>query len=139
MALRYPYNKVHSAFTTVGTQLLAADGYCQDACNNPVWESARIDLYSGLTQIINAIGNVRGGYCGSPYDWNILLAFEWTYLNAGGDGVEVTMDAILSAMVAAESEQIMYFVGLVDAYRQSVWNKPFNQEFFAALARGFGL
>ncbi|GAH29755.1 unnamed protein product, partial [marine sediment metagenome] len=30
-----------------------------------------------------------------------------------------------------------YFVGLVDAYRQSIWNRPFNKDFFAALARGF--
>ncbi|GAI59416.1 unnamed protein product, partial [marine sediment metagenome] len=31
----------------------------------------------------------------------------------------------------------LYFVGLVDAYRTSVWNREFNEEYFAALARGF--
>jgi len=50
---------------------------------------------------------------------------------------EVTMGAILSAMLQANPNQVRYFVGLVDAYRQSIWNQPFNEEFFAALARGF--
>ena len=50
---------------------------------------------------------------------------------------EVNLDMIINAMLSAEPAQVEYFVGLVDAYRQSIWNKPFNQEFFAALARGF--
>ena len=49
----------------------------------------------------------------------------------------LTMDDILSTMLAADPNQVRYFVGLVDAYRQSIWNKPFNVDFFAALARGF--
>lgn len=53
------------------------------------------------------------------------------------DPVPITMATILSAMVTAEPSQIQDFVGLTDAYRQSLWNKPFNKEFFAALARGF--
>ncbi len=51
--------------------------------------------------------------------------------------VEVTMDAILSVMVTASDTQLMNFIGLVDAYRQSLWNKDFNVDLFAALARGF--
>ena len=52
-------------------------------------------------------------------------------------GGEVTMDSILSIMAAATDSELMNFIGLVDAYRQSLWNKPFNAEYFAALARGF--
>jgi len=52
-------------------------------------------------------------------------------------GGEVTMDSLLSAMVTATDPQLMNFIGLVDAYRQSLWNKPFNAELFAALAKGF--
>lgn len=52
-----------------------------------------------------------------------------------GDGMD--MDMLLSAMVGAKFNQLQYFIGIVDAYRQSLWNKPFNAEFFAALARGF--
>lgn len=49
----------------------------------------------------------------------------------------VTMASILSAMYEATNTELLHFVGLVDAYRQSLWNKPFNQEFWAAIARGF--
>lgn len=51
--------------------------------------------------------------------------------------VTVDMDAILSAMLSAAFQQIEYFIGIVDAYRVSLWNEPFNAEFYAALARGF--
>ena len=50
---------------------------------------------------------------------------------------ELTMDDIINTMLTASPEQVNYFVGLVDAYRVSIWDKPFNEEFFAALARGF--
>jgi len=50
---------------------------------------------------------------------------------------EFTMGVLLSTMLIAEPSQIQGFVGITDAYRQSIWNKPFNKEFFAALARGF--
>lgn len=50
---------------------------------------------------------------------------------------DLTMDDLINAMLLADPYQVEYFVGLVDAYRQSIWNRPFNQEFFAALARGF--
>lgn len=52
---------------------------------------------------------------------------------------EVDMSAIILAMLSANPEQVEYFVGLVDAYRQSIWNRPFDKEFFATLARGFML
>ena len=50
---------------------------------------------------------------------------------------EVTMDDVLSAMITATSEQLEKFIGLVDAYRVSLWSEPFNIDFYAALARGF--
>ena len=52
---------------------------------------------------------------------------------------EIDMSAILIAMLRANPDDVMYFIGLTDAYRQSVWNRPFNEEFFAALARGFAV
>jgi len=48
-----------------------------------------------------------------------------------------SMDDILSAMVSATDEEYAKFIGLVDAYRIGLWNKPFNSEFYAALGRGF--
>ncbi len=49
----------------------------------------------------------------------------------------LTMDTLINTMLIAEPEQVKYFIGLVDAYRASLWNKPFNYEFYSALARGF--
>lgn len=54
-----------------------------------------------------------------------------------GNGAGVDMAAIINAMLEATPYQIEYFIGIVDAYRQSIWNRPFNREFYAALARGF--
>lgn len=59
------------------------------------------------------------------------------YIDAIGEPEPFTMDSLITAMLSASPDQIMYFVGLVDAYRQSIWTKPFNHEFYAALARGF--
>jgi len=66
-----------------------------------------------------------------------LLIDRCNYLEGLVEAGGVGMDDILSAMVTANPDQVRYFVGLVDAYRQSIWNKPFNEEFFAAIARGF--
>lgn len=63
-----------------------------------------------------------------------IINDEWPDVVVPAD---LTMDAILSTMLSADPYQVMYFIGLLDAYKQSVWNKPFNEEFFAALARGF--
>lgn len=50
---------------------------------------------------------------------------------------DVTMDAILSAMITADFADFQTFVGIVDGYRAALWNEPFNVEYYAALARGF--
>ena len=50
---------------------------------------------------------------------------------------EVTMRAILDEMFSASNEELLQFIALVDAYRQSLWNKPFDAEYWAAVARGF--
>lgn len=48
-----------------------------------------------------------------------------------------TMQQIINAMFLANKTQVTSFVGLMDAYRQSIWNMPFNAEMWAAVARGF--
>lgn len=52
-------------------------------------------------------------------------------------GVDVTMDAILNAMLKSDFDQLQKFIGIADAYRVAIWNAPFNADFYAALARGF--
>ena len=50
---------------------------------------------------------------------------------------EVDMSSIINAMLVATPDEITYFIGLADAFKQSTWNRPFNKQFYAALARGF--
>lgn len=58
-------------------------------------------------------------------------------IDALGVPAEVDMDAILTAMITAEYEQLQSFIGIVDAYRVALWDEWFNTEYYAALARGF--
>jgi len=77
------------------------------------------------------------GYLAYNYEpWAYEGALHW-YLTHCIAAPVFDMDAILSVMLSADPIQVEYFVGLVDAYRQSIWNRPFNQDFYAALARGF--
>lgn len=69
-------------------------------------------------------------------EFYICDAFEWIGNNLP-ETSEFDMAVLLSTMLAATPYQLEYFIGLVDAYRQSLWNKPFNAEFFGALAKGF--
>jgi len=63
--------------------------------------------------------------------------FKLTDERIEGAGGDVTMRSILDAMFTADGYELMQFVGLVDAYRQSIWNKPFDADLWAAYARGF--
>lgn len=49
----------------------------------------------------------------------------------------VDMDSILTAMTTASFEQLTSFMGITQAYKTAVWDAPFNEEYYAALARGF--
>jgi len=92
------------------------------------------DILKALHHIVSSLK--YGSFSYAPfYPYGALHYYLTTCL----DEPEIDMDMILDAMVGATPEQVMYFIGLADAYRQSVWNKPFDKEFFAALARGFAL
>jgi len=54
-----------------------------------------------------------------------------------GEPGDVDMSAIINAMLAATFDELTKFMGISDAYRAAVWDAPFNEEFYAALARGF--
>jgi len=81
---------------------------------------------------IRQMGEMWGGW--SPYDYEGPI---WWYLTNCVTGYELTMGDLLSVMLSASEDEYRYFIGLVDAYRVGLWNKPFNSEYFAALARGF--
>lgn len=113
------------------------DDYFDLAAGRSTWTAARPDI-NFVSEHVQGMGNNITAYVGGATNYlcpNILLA-----INQRIDGLSapaITMAAILSAMVAATPAEVLYFVGLVDAYRQSVWEVEFNQEYFAALAKGF--
>ncbi len=69
--------------------------------------------------------------------WQARMGFIAIRDNWPAEGGAVDMAAIINAMLLANPNEVTYFVGLTDAFRQSIWNQPYNKEFYAALARGF--
>lgn len=88
-------------------------------------------------------GRTMGFLCQFMFDFVATAADQSVFMECfywagqSGEAAEFNMDILLSTMVGASHNQLENFIGLVDAYRQSLWNKPFNVELFAALARGF--
>ena len=82
------------------------------------------------------LGAVRNnwGAGSSTLQGRLLSMFD--YLN-DSIGSSVTMSSILSAMMAATFEELTQFMGITQAFKVAVWDAPFNEEFYAALARGF--
>ena len=59
----------------------------------------------------------------------------WNYLKTHAG--TPTMGDILTAMLAAQYDELQSFIGIEDAYRSALWDQPFNAQFYAALANGF--
>lgn len=69
--------------------------------------------------------------------WNVL-SLQYIDNNAfNGGGGEVTMDAMLNAMLSSTFTQLTSWMGITQAFKVAVWDAPFNEEYYAALARGF--
>jgi len=125
------------------------------------WETSQTYIETGLTEqglglMDWAMGkdhDAIGHLCTAVY-WSLMSTralaqlaasasdqselMESIYWSASGaEPSEVTMDAVLLAMLTAQPDELKRFIGLVDAYRSALWNEPFNAAFYAALARGF--
>lgn len=115
----------------------------QDAWDIPDDHAALGIVIDWVGHLHNAVGEWVNRY--SPvyprYHLVNLLQKVDDYLTPweGMDEYELTMDKITSVMITATDDEVKYFIGLIDAYRVGLWNKPFNAEYFAALARGFAL
>jgi len=76
---------------------------------------------------------------GGDYNFcrNVRMSIYYINKYATMYSAEITMDAILTSMTAASFEQLTSFMGITQAYKTAVWDAPFNEEYYAALARGF--
>lgn len=113
--------------------------------------------YDNMTFYIGAIGasatwqELRGNTaaaCSTMRNWLLLHGRtqnptwqESSYYSAlyfaGQGGAAIAMADILSAMLAATSDELTNFIGIEQAYMAAIWNAPYNGEYYAALARGF--
>lgn len=98
------------------------------------WKNGIKQCAYGLMATLSAFDNL---FENLNYDIESSVHGECLYWAAQGNGVEVDMDAILNAMLAADFDELRMFIGIEDGFRIAVWNEPFNAEFYAALARGF--
>lgn len=105
--------------------------------NAAEYESAQYDLARCVQRIMWAFDHLFGFGSGGVQQSLLCENIYWSAQQGGA--ADVDMSAILAAMLTATQPELMSFVGITDAYRQSIWNQPFNQEYYAALARGFAL
>ena len=90
------------------------------------------DILSGLSDTNAAAGYAGYGY--SPFDYE--GPWHWYFINCLTE-YDLTLNDILAAMLTATPDQIEQFIGTVDAFRTSMWNRPFDTEYFALLAKQF--
>lgn len=100
---------------------------------NPV---SSTDAYA----LANDLYYMYGHWQNSTDDIHDMLIWCLWYINDnafnGGPGA-ITMADILAEMMSASFEELRQFMGITQAYKVAVWDAPFNEEFYAALARGF--
>ena len=124
------YLQFYSEFNNLYGDVLAAKAQCEAES----WAGLALAFGNMSVHLLN----IRSWFMGETRSIRNVMTDAIGYIDDNiGDGAEVTMDSILTAMLGAEFDELQKFVGLVDAYRVALWNAPFNADFYAALARGF--
>ena len=121
------------------TKMLTARTHLKNAAAHIAaeeWVAARVDFDNAA----DSLGDAAGSAWYTNWHSESLVA-QWRdalyWLDDNWPNGEVTMDAILNAMLLADFAQLTEWMGITDAYKIAVWNAPFNAEHYAALARGF--
>ncbi len=93
------------------------------------------DLYSSCLRLVEMGKKIMAK--NDPIGVNYAVPYFLRNFTTETSGETFTMGILLAEMFQANNGELKNFIGLNDAYRQSLWNKPFNEEFWAAIARGF--
>ena len=117
---------------TAGTHAQAAF----DGCPNPVDRTHFYRLYDAVQSIRSALTVLTNTTWPTWDTSNFYESIYWANKDASAD-YELTLFKMVNAMLDGLPPEIELFVGITDAYRQSIWNRPFNQQLFANLARSF--
>ena len=145
--MAHQYDNFNSAYNALSTAWTTAKTYHGWANTDITWAATRWSegndhaaiyfTFSGLQDVWFCL-RYLADFAEASYGYSHLMeSIYWA--NKDIPAADFTMDTLIQTMLVADPNQVEYFVGLVDAYRMSIWNRPFNQEFFAALGRGFRL
>jgi len=119
----------------------AAKNYI-DSAGDYLRSGDTIDAGTALNNAAILLGDFISHFCYyKSYIYNAAYyrkqCWEWVDDNWPAAGEAFSMDLLLTEMLAANPSQLQKFIGIVDAYRVACWDAPYNEEFYAALARGF--
>lgn len=124
---------------TARTKMLWAKTHLKNAATHIAaqeWVLARADFDS----CAESLGDAAGSAWYTNWHSESLVA-QWRdalyWIDDNWPNGEVTMDAMLNAMLNATRSQLTEWMGITDAYKVAVWDEWFNAEHYAALARGF--
>ena len=90
--------------------------------------------YIGANNMAIDMGAVRNNWGSGSSTLGGRLLSMFDYLNANIGGGEVTMATILTAMRDAKPDEMQEFIAIVDGFRVAIWDRPYNETFYASLA-----
>jgi len=126
------YNTAGMYLNTVQTFLTKTYVHIQ----NSQYDAAVYDLYVSVNNLYGAV-KYHHNYGNWGTKWHLCNELFFRAEPAGGE--ELTMTAILDAMQKAEPHQPLIFVALTEAYKSSVWNASFDENFFGDLVKKWSI
>lgn len=130
-----------AALSACNTDYRKYIGDCYDECDKADDNANEGEFKWGIRYCVYAIKALQTAIDqiidGQYFDPDVSAFFESIYWASqeGGNGVD--MDAILTAMISADRDEFIKFIGISDGYRVGMVGKPWNKDFYAALGRGF--
>lgn len=132
------YNALRSGFTSgIAKFWDATDSWFDIQAHWQAGEdhAAIYDIMIWMTFMKGCINDVWNFSWNNPDKSRTLESIYWAHTDI--DIPELNMASIIIAMYGATPSEFKDFIGIEDAYRQALWNMPFNREYYAELARGF--
>jgi len=135
--LQTKINTLVSSWNSYGAYFLNARNhlyYAGDAIAAQNWTEAKAQLYNSADDFGSAIGFML--YAVPYYYCKLIPVLQWINDN-WPTAATVDMASILLAMRGAKFDELQDFTAIEDAFRASLWNAPFNADYYAAFVRTF--
>lgn len=127
--ITFRYDTAHEWLVLAGVDY--TDAYWHWAANND--HLAIFEIIQAWSDIKNMVNNIL--------ILNTSVTPRWAvpYCLQNYTGADITMSAMLKAMHEAEPHQPLLFMGYLEAYKASVWNASFDENFFANLVKKWSI